>query len=63
MLSSILSSWKTTLAGLIVGLAVVFPQIQSCATSGFAGCDWTKILVGIGIAALGAFAKDHGASA
>ncbi len=45
----IFKNWKTTTAGLAIGAINLFVN----------GATWQAIVVSVGFAALGAFAKDH----
>ena len=52
------ANWKTTLAGVV---AAVGMAVSAFLTEG--GTDWKKLVVAVGIAAMGALAKDHNVDA
>lgn len=62
--SDMLKNWKTTLTGILAGLAICGNALH---TSGvnighFGAGDFTQLIGGLAVAALGVFAKDHNVS-
>lgn len=53
-----MKSWKTTLVGLLTGGAI---SLDAFISQGFT-VGWKQALVGLAIALIGAFAKDHNVS-
>lgn len=55
-----LTSWKTTLAGLIAGLPVAIDALVTAYNAGtFTGKTGVQLAAAIGIVLFGLFAKDH----
>jgi hypothetical protein len=55
-----ITSWKTTLAGIIAGLPVALDAIITAYNAGtFTGKSGSELALGIGAVLIGAFAKDH----
>lgn len=55
-----ITSWKTTLAGLIAGLPIAADALIQAYTAGtFTGKTGAQLALGIGAVLIGAFAKDH----
>ena len=58
-----MKSWKTTVAGLLAGGALVAKALFAAYTAGtFNGESGFALVIGIGVVALGALAKDHNVS-
>lgn len=58
-----MKSWKTTLAGLLAGGALVAKALLAAYTAGtFNGETGITLVIGICVVALGALAKDHNVS-
>ncbi len=51
-------NWKTTLGGLLLGLASIFGQALQARANGGAAITLGNLAPGIGIAVLGALSKD-----
>ena len=55
-----LTSWKTTLAGLIAGLPVAgYALLQAYNAGAFSGKTGVQLVGAIGVILFGLFAKDH----
>ena len=51
-------SWKTSLAGIIAGLALTLPTIINAATTPEGKVNWSLIIAGASVAICGIVAKD-----
>ncbi len=59
MFKNMVVSWKTTLAGLLVGITLATPQLLNALDNNPETiCDWKFVLAGFGTAIFGALTKD-----
>ena len=55
-----MKSWKTTIAGLAVGLPLAWDAFAQAYVAGaFNGKSGAQLVVSVGVILLGAYAKDH----